>query len=162
MPNLILSDKMIADLIAEPKRVPDGVCSLRAIPERNGHRHKEFDVHCDTENRFIIRIRQLCINPLDFSVILAFQLPGLHSYFRLRRYNGLHAGVHTNVLECEKITGFHIHTATERYQRSSGLKPDSFAERTNRYWSLESAVECLLFDCGFRSPMEDAPLFKQP
>lgn len=157
---IILSDERIKELIEEPKRTPDGVHFLTAMPERNGHKHKEFDVECESENKFIIRIRQLCANPLDFSVILAYQRPGLHAYFRLRRYNGLHAGIHTNVLEGEKISGFHIHTATERYQKAYGLKPDCFAQTTDRYWNLESAVKCLLTDCGFRSPIDEAPLFK--
>jgi hypothetical protein len=159
MAHLILSDAQIAELLAEPKQTPDGVCLLKSMPERNRHKHKEFDIECGSENKYRIMVRQLCANPLDFSVILAYQLPGLFAYLRLRRYNGLHAGVHTNVLERTKVTGFHIHTATERYE-TAGLKPDAFAEPTNRYWDLESAVLCMLNDCGFPSSAEEGPLFR--
>jgi hypothetical protein len=122
------------------------------------HRHKEFDVASNSDNLFFIKLRQLCANPLDFSVILAYHLPGLHTLVRLRRYNGKHH--HTNHLEHQRFYGFHIHTATQRYQ-SAGFRADHFAEMTNRYWDLESAIRCLLADCGFKSPLEESPLFRQ-
>ncbi len=159
MSYIILTDAQISELIAEPKNTPHGLGSpVMTMPERNGHKHKEFDVECNSDNKFIIRIRQLCANPLDFSVILAYQLPGLHSYFRLRRYNGQHAGIYSNVVEREKISGFHIHMATERYQ-TAGLKPDAFAVATNKFFDLSSAILSLLNDCGFRSPIDESPLF---
>ena len=99
------------------------------------------------------------LNLLDFSVILGFQIPGLNRVFRLRRYNGK-SHYHTNVLEkTPPFRDFHIHTATERYQRAPGHKEDHFATIDKRYYDFESAVTCMLGDCGFRSPIEDAPLF---
>jgi hypothetical protein len=156
---IILTDQRISELIAEPKHIPQGLCTARAMAERNGHNHKEFDVLCESENRFVIKLRQLCINPLDFSVILGYQLPGLNTIFRLRRYNGKH--YHSNTLESQRFYGFHIHTATERYQ-TAGFRPDHFATPTDRYWDLDSAIDCMLVDCGFRSPMEESPLFRSP
>lgn len=161
MPNIILTDQRIGELLAEPKKTPEGLCSsARPMAERSGHRHKDFDVECDSDSKFQIKLRQLCAYPLDFSAILLYQLPGLHAWFRLRRYNGQHAGIHTNVLERDKIPGsrFHVHLATERYQ-GAGLRPDAYAVLDVRYWDLESAILCLLDDCGFRSPMEESPLF---
>jgi hypothetical protein len=158
MPPIILTDKRIGELLAEAKNVPDGLrSSVRPMAERNGHRHKEFEVECDSDSLFFIKLRQLCANPLDFSVILAYQLPGLHTLFRLRRYNGKH--YHTNHLERERFYGFHIHTATERYQ-TAGFRSDHFAQRTDKYWNLESAIQCMLTDCGFRSPIDESPLFR--
>jgi hypothetical protein len=98
------------------------------------------------------------VNPLDFSAILGYRLPGSYTIFRLRRYNGRHH--HTNVLEGEHIYDFHVHMATERYQRP-GFKEDHFAQVTNRHYNLESAIRCLLDECGFRSQLEDSPLFKK-
>jgi hypothetical protein len=97
------------------------------------------------------------LNPFDFSAILGYKVPGFNTVFRLRRYNGKHR--HTNTMEKQAIHDFHIHTATERYQRVGGMKEDSFAERTDRYQTLETALQCLLEDCGFSSPMGDSPLF---
>lgn len=105
----------------------------------------------------MIFTRQSMINPFDFSVILGYKVPGFNTIFRLRRYNGKHT--HTNTIERERIRDFHIHKATERYQKIGGMKEDSFAEVTDRYTSLESAIECLLDDCGFTPPMQESPLF---
>lgn len=163
MAHVILTDEQIGELIAERKQIPEGLCPLvRTMPEKNGHKHKDFDVESKSENKFQLRLRQLCANPLDFSVILLYQLPGLHAWFRLRRYNGQHAGPHTNPLEKEKLPGsrFHIHTATERYQRI-GLRPDTYAQLDSRFFNLESAIGCLLDDCGFRPPIEESPLFSR-
>jgi hypothetical protein len=98
------------------------------------------------------------INQFDFSVILGYRLPGVNTIFHLRRYNGK-SHYHSNPLD-ENILfrTFHIHTATERYQRI-GAKVEHFAEITTRYADLNGAVECLLSDCGFRSPIEESPLF---
>jgi len=105
----------------------------------------------------MLAIRQSMLNPFDFSAILGYKVPGLNTIFRLRRYNGKHR--HTNTIEKQSIQDFHIHTATERYQRFGGMKEDSFAEVTDRYQTLDTAVQCLLDDCGFSSPIGDSPLF---
>jgi hypothetical protein len=141
------------------QRDPGGLCSGRTMAERNRHWYRDYEVGCDSDNKFQIKLRQLCAYPLDFSAILLYQLPGLHSWFRLRRYNGQHPSIHTNVLENEKIPGSHchVHKATERYQ-NAGLNPDAFAVLDNRYWDLESAILCLLDDCGFRS-LAESPIF---
>ncbi len=90
------------------------------------------------------------MNPLDFSVILAYVVPNSNRLIRLRRYNG-RSHHHSNPLEKEVFFGFHVHSATERYQRS-GSREDSFAEPSDRYASLEEAIDCLLEDCGFVLP----------
>ncbi len=92
---------------------------------------------------------------MDFSVILGYRIPHLYTVFRLRRYNGKHQ--HTNVIERQTLLDFHIHTATERYQ-TNGFREDTFAEKTNRYSTLGSAINCLIEDCGF-NPFEGTPMF---
>jgi hypothetical protein len=106
----------------------------------------------------MVFVRISVVNMLDFPVILGYRLPHLHSVFRLRRYNGK-SHHHTNVLERETFYDFHIHTATERYQRS-GFSEDHFATKTNRYRDLQGAIDLLLDECGFRSPIEESPLFR--
>jgi hypothetical protein len=113
---------------------------------------------CESGHSFVIAVRQSLLNTFDFSAILGYKLPGVNTIFRLRRYNGK-SHDHTNTIENERFREFHIHKATERYQRSTGSKEDHFAVTDRRYFDLDGAVECLLADCGFRSPMEDAPIF---
>ena len=153
----ILSDTEIAALIQEEKPIPDGLCSSMRMTERNKHRYKGFDISCESGNRFVVKARSSCVNPMDFSIILGYMLPGSYTVFRLRRYNGK-SHTHTNVLEAESFYDFHIHTATERYQRL-GFKEDHFAETTDRFYDLRSAIECLINDCGFPSALAGTPLF---
>jgi hypothetical protein len=113
---------------------------------------------CASGHSFVIAVRQSLLNAFDFSAILGYKLPGVNTIFRLRRYNG-RSHYHTNTIENQTFREFHIHKATERYQRISGTKEDHFAEVDRRYVDLDSAVDCLLADCGFRSPMQDSPIF---
>lgn len=154
----ILSDDAIITLIQEAKIIPVGLFPLtKKQSERNQHRRAEYEVVSPSGNSFVIATRQSEINTLDFSVILGYKMPGFNTIFRLRRYNGK-SHYHTNTIEKQTFRDFHRHTATERYQRF-GPKEDHFAEIDTRYWNMESAIDCLLKDCGFRSPIEDAPLF---
>ena len=154
-----LTDATIAELIDEVKNIPTGLAvPLKAMTERNGHWQKSYEIESETSNRFIVKIRQSCINPMNFSVILGYMLPGTYTVFRLRRYNGK-SHDHTNVLENEKFYDFHVHKATQRYQ-IAGFNEDHFAERTSRFCDIGSAVECLLNECGFRSPLAGTPLFR--
>jgi hypothetical protein len=155
---LILPDSEIHALIIESKTIPDGLCPLTRQIERNHHRRREFEVAGASGNSFMLSTRQSMLNVVDFSVILGYKMPGINTIFRLCRYNGK-SHHHTNTIEKDRFRDFHKHTATERYQRIGGLKEDHFAEIDNRYWNLESAVRCLLEDCGFQSPMADSPLF---
>jgi len=144
---LILSDDEIDALIKEPKTTPAGLVPLARLIENNRHTRRDFDVQSISGSEFVILVRQSMINPaLDFSAILGYRKPGFNTVFRLRRYNGKH--LHTNSIEGVTLNDFHFHTATERYQKR-GAKEDSFAEVTSRHWSLDSAIRCLLEDCGF-------------
>ena len=72
--------------------------------------------------------------------------------FKLRRYNGK-SHSHTNKIEKNSMYNFHIHTATQRYQKI-GMKEESYAEETTRYADLRGAINCLIADCGFVLPPE--------
>jgi len=129
------------------------------MTERHQHKRKNLAFTTESGHEFVIVIRQSALNMMDFSVILGYKLPSAFRIFRLRRYNG-NSHQHTNVLENETLDDFHIHTATERYQSFPGFKEDHFAEVTKKYYNLDSAIQCLLADCGFRSPLEESPLFR--
>src|SRR6266404_6651894 len=154
----ILTDSAIAALIAARKPIPEGLHPLtKRMVTRNRSARVEFDVDGATGEHFVIAIRQNELNPLNFSVILGYQMPGLNTIFRLRRYNGKHS--HSNPIERGGlIRDFHIHTATERYQ-NLGAKEEHFAEIDNRYHNLEGAIKCLLDDCGFHRAEPPLPLF---
>jgi hypothetical protein len=152
-----LSDSEIATLISESKNIPSGLRPLTRPIQRNQYLRKEFEITGAAGSTFMIFTRQSLLNPFDFSAILGYKVPGFNTIFRLRRYNGKHT--HTNAIERETIRDFHIHHATERYQKIGGMKEDSFAEVTHRYQTLDSAIDCLLEDCGFNTPLQELPLF---
>lgn len=156
MAQIRLRDDLIHQLIQEKKSLPSNLVSGRAMTIRNGHYRKEYPVTADSGSEFVVKIRQSVINPLDFSVILGYKMPGLHTVFRLRRYNGRHA--HTNLIEGDSFQDFHVHTATERYQKK-GVDEEYFAEASGRHYDLQSAIECLVADCGFHMSFPDLPLF---
>ena len=93
------------------------------------------------------------LNTLDFSAILAVHIPQSNRLFRLRRYNGK-SHEHTNSIEGDTFYGYHIHTATERYQEI-GAREDAYAEVTDRYNDLDGALDCLLHDAGFDVPPDE-------
>jgi hypothetical protein len=158
MAQIRLRDDSIQQLIQERKPVPSGLFSGRVLTSRNGHFRKDYSLAATTSgSEFVVKLRQSVINPADFSVILGYKMPGLYTVFRLRRYNGKHT--HTNIIEGNSFHDFHIHTATERYQKK-GLHEDYFAEISTRHYDLQSAVECLIRDCGFDTTFSDLPLFR--
>jgi len=152
---VILSEEEIGSLIQEPKPFPEGLSPLIKMSEFNKHRRKEIKVVCESGHEFVINVRQAVMAPMNFSVILAYELPNFHRQFRLCRYNGKHE--HTNPIEKHKFDCTHVHSATERYQELGG-REDLFAMPDSRYYSLESAIQCFLADCGFRPQFENTPL----
>ena len=53
-------------------------------------------------------------------------------------------------IEGEMVTGFHIHIATERYQREKNVF--GYAQSTTRYSDVNGALQCLLSDANFEEP----------
>jgi len=144
---VLLTDEEIAALLAERKVLPhDYLARIQAKPKR-GHKERELEIEGDAGSGFRLVVRQSLIEPLDFSAILIFCPRETNQTFRLRRHNG-RSHEHTNQLEGDTFYDFHIHKATERYQ-DSGLREDSYAERTDRFTDLGGAIDCLLADGGF-------------
>jgi hypothetical protein len=142
-----LTDKAIGSLILETKSLPEDFPSRIKLRAKRGHKEFEYDIPRKDGDSFLLKFRQNEINALDFSVILLYLPKGSNQHFRLRRYNGK-SHEHTNKIEGDTFFGFHIHTATERYQQV-GLDEDAYAEPSDRYASFEGATDCMLKDCGF-------------
>ena len=84
----ILSDHDIELLLKEVKPLPENYRSKIQIRPKRGHKERELDVQGVNESDFRLILRQSLINPIDFSVILAYRPPNSNQLFRLRRYNG--------------------------------------------------------------------------
>lgn len=157
--SVVLTDEEIASRIAEPKRLAPGFRKrLESWKEKRGGDEATLSVRGDSGTEFTVILRRNRHNPFNFSVTLACEIANTTRTFRLRRYNGK-AHEHTNRLEKTRFYNCHIHTATERYQEA-GAKEESFAEPTDRFGSLEEALECLLRDCAFIVP--DEPQMELP
>ena len=139
------SDEEIVKLIEERKVLPN---------DWRDQLVKKGEVFVDSVdgNRFRIVVQQSDFNSLSFSAVLIVLPPRSSKDFRLRRYNGC-SHRHTNRIEKEKIDGFHIHYATERYQLS-GYDEEAYAQLTDRYTNLKGALRCLLKDANFEEPLE--------
>lgn len=148
------TDDQIAALIAERKVVTQH--QLRLMQSRfyygyGDSKDVRIRVRGSAGSDFRVILRQDQANPLNFSVVLAVQPVQGGRLFRLRRYDGKHW--HANRLEStrrnkDRFFDFHIHTATERYQEND-LRPDGYAEVTDRYHNIYGAIDCLVADAEF-------------
>jgi hypothetical protein len=139
-------------MIEEPKPLPENYYSLIKLKDKRGHKERELGVVGKQGTQYRIILRQSDSNKLDFSIVLAVNPTETNQLFRLRRYNGK-SHEHTNQIEAETLYDFHIHYATERYQ-DSGLREDAFAKVTDRFADFNSALSCMIEDCGFEIPKD--------
>lgn len=123
-----LTDQQIEILINEPKVLPSNYREDLKCKDKTGHKGVELNIIGKNGSQFRLILRQ-------------------------KRYNGRH-GEHTNIIEKETFGAFHIHLATERYQ-SLGAKEDAYAEATDRYDNIHTALGCMLKDCQFIYPEND-------
>lgn len=137
-----LTDHQIAQLKAMPKRIKNP----RAKAKTEGRREL---VNYDVESQcglWIFRVykRQNTIFPNDYSCGISV-VPRSSEVVTLARYNG-DSHEHGNELEGTVFKYLpHIHVTTERYIMA-GRKPDTYAEPTERYSTLDGALHCLLAD----------------
>lgn len=156
------TDEEIDGLIRTPKTPVGNLTDLPPLRDRGMHARATALFRGDDGNSFKVVLRRSRANALDFSVILAIRVPGSNRWFRLRRYNG-RSHVHRNRIEGTTLNGFHIHTATERYQRS-GRREDAYAESTTEYGDYEGAVRLLIEDAKLaiaQRPKRQTELFPQ-
>jgi hypothetical protein len=153
----VLTDREIEDLIQEPKPLPaNWQTRLRPKPKaRYQHDERQLEVASEADRQFRVIARRNRQNQLDFSIILLFE-DADGSEYNLIRYNGRHPSRHTNRWEKDRglpnsrfDPDFHIHRATERYQRD-GYDIDGYAEVANAYGDFGSAMEEFLDACGFQ------------
>ena len=145
----IFSDREIAELIKERKILSNNKPIKFRKTSHRGNDEYRLNVTGEDGNKFQVIVRMSIFNKLNFSVILGVRVPLPKKFFRLKRYNGNHE--HTNTIEDEKINGFHIHTATERYQVNS-VREEDYAELTERYTDINGALKCLFADANFEDP----------
>ena len=140
------TDQQIAALIKERKVLPD---DWRDQLDKNNSLY----IIGESGSRFRIITNLNTKYPSDFSVILAVVNPKKGADFRIRRYNGMPKRPHINKIEKQKIYGYHIHFATERYQER-GYDEEAYAEKTDRYNNLKGALNCLIQDANFELPAQ--------
>lgn len=146
---VVLTDKQISEYIREEKSLPNEFKPKFKV--KNNQNIFETDIQGQAGNIFRIIIRQNQINPLNFSVIFGVVLDG--KLFRLKRYNG-DSHEHTNKIEGNEIEGFHIHTATQRYQER-GFQPEGFAESSKKYSDWQNALKTMLYENNFKMPVDN-------
>lgn len=82
----------------------------------------------------------------DFSCGISWVSPSGET-ITLKRYNGA-SHDHPNHLENERLGhSCHIHKATEKYIKAN-RKPEGYAEKTERYTTVDGALHCLVTDCN--------------
>ena len=148
--DIILTDQKIRALIREHKVLPDNKRSKFRKRMNRGSNEYLLNITGEEGNKFQVIVRMSVSNKSNFSVILGLKVPPPKKLFRLKRYNGDYH-IHTNDIENEEITGFHIHTATERYQKN-GIREDDYAESTQRYNNVNGALKCLFADANIEDP----------
>lgn len=107
----------------------------KALPS---HRQRNFLLRGEGDMRFAIYQRQNLLDEGDFSCGIQF-CPSSTTRLTLARYNGpshVHEEIHYRA---------HIHLATAQ-AIAAGRRPESYAEHTDLYTTLEGAMACLLQD----------------
>lgn len=153
-----ITDQRIRELLTVSKRVTNP--NVREI-DKGSHRQKNYKVKGINGEKFSLYLRQSKLVEDDFSCGLSLQMVSGET-LTLVRYNGS-SHPHPNRLENTNVDfTCHIHTATERYI-SANLKPEGFAETTDRYSTLNGALHQLLTDCnitGLLSEPDQPDMFK--
>lgn len=133
-----------------PKRVTNPGARWSDKP---GHRQRNLKVEGQNQNvRFEVYLRQNVLDKRDFSCGIAL-IPPTGRRLTLARYNG------PSHRHSEIEYRPHIHRATAE-AISAGRKPESQADVTERFESLEGALRCLMDDFhlqGLTSPPHDEP-----
>lgn len=143
------SDADLDDMRTTPKSILNP--TARWVT-KGGHREKNYQLVAqrDPEECYRIFVRVSASRASVFSVGLARVFPSEKSLVLLR-YNGAYHS-HRNVIERNVVPPvYHRHIATQRYILA-GNDPDGYAEPIERYNSVDTALDCLLRDCGIPSP----------
>ncbi len=143
-----LTDSAIAALLTDQKLLAADWQERPEIRIKREDRQRSITLNGASGGEFIVIARQRPTDQQNFSLVLAVSRPRNPSrFFHLRRYDG-NSHVHHNRLEGNRFAGFHIHQATERYQRLANSREDGFAVATDRYSDLTGAWRCLIEDAN--------------
>ena len=135
------TDEELTALRSMPKKITNpGAHWLEKPKGRPSHRQRNFQASSgqDDEARFSVYQRQNLNDDSDFSCGISYLPPGAPS-LTLARYNGPSHPHHDISYRP------HIHRASER-AIAAGKKPESEAEETSRFETLEGALACLMED----------------
>lgn len=147
---VIYTDREISQLINERKTLPNDWESAIYVADYLKLRGEVNDFRMYVSNHHDFDIRDSSSNIQDFSVGLGVVHPLTTRLFMLLRYDGI-TSHHDNKIEGTSITGFHIHQATERYQKR-GRHETSFAIETDSYTNIHEAIQCLISDANIIEP----------
>ncbi|MCX6676844.1 MAG: hypothetical protein NTU95_02725 [Methanothrix sp.] len=143
----LISDQEIIELIGEEKKLAVNFREQLTLKKKSDKKYQECDLSAKSnKGAFIITVKVNIKDVFDFSIILQYISENGFNYI-LRRYNGTHQ--HKNILERTLIRGYHIHIATEKYQRSL-LRIDGYAELTDSYKNWKDALAQLIADCNVK------------
>lgn len=149
MNSKLCSDQELDDLRRMPKRVTNPGARWS---EKPGHKQRNLRVlgQQDQEANFLVYLRQNLHDERDFSCGIAY-IPKGGRRLTLARYNG------PSHRHGEIVYRPHIHRATAR-AIAEGKKPESEADETDRFQTLEGALACLLDDFnvgGLNAPQHE-------
>ena len=150
---LTYTDEEIVALVEERKRFPQNWDTKVLRHNKLGRREGSIECTGDKGNKFRLIFRHSNSNLLDFSVILAVQVPMSNHWFRLRRCNGK-SHEHTNHIEGITFYDFHIHQATEKYQEI-GSREDAYAVAIDKYDDFDGAVDYMIQESNFDAPPKE-------
>lgn len=155
-----ITDEKIRELLTCSKRLtnPNARSRMKEGHEQVNYKASALD---ESGHEFEIYKRQNMRDGMedDFSCGISWLAPNGET-LTLKRYNGPNHN-HTNHLEKESLEyGSHIHLATEKYIKAN-RKTEGFAEKTDRYKTVDGALHCLVEDCNISgiqtSPDNTAP-----
>ena len=131
------TEEDLAALRAMPKRATNPQARWLDKPKAApSHRQRSIEVQGEGDALFKIYQRKSLQDPNDFSCGIRYYRVGA-TPLTLARYNGpshVHGDIHYRT---------HIHRATAD-AISAGRRPESKADKTDRYTTLEGATACLL------------------
>ena len=159
MTTRLYTDEELRGLRMLAKRVANPAARWSEKPaDSPTHKQRTFKAKSspkeDAEARFLIYERQNLLDKADYSCGIVY-VPSGGSRLVLARYNGP-SHEHGDINHRP-----HIHRATEAAMRR-GQKPESAAEETNRYETLEGALACMIDDfqlSGIRAKPDHPSLF---
>lgn len=157
---IIVTEAEISALMAEQKILSTAWREESPVITKRDDCQRSVQVSGEAGREFVVIARQDQADRNNFSLVLASVVDAeTRRLVRLRRYDG-GSRRHRNRIEHERVTGCHIHQATERYQLYANAREDGFAVATDRYSDLGEAWRCLIDDANMSAVAElpDRPL----